>query len=139
MRRREAEKEALKEAQPRPPDAWSGNPPPGPRPHRTPGRRRPEGPDTRTHTAHAPRGLDDVTRQGYARRRFSQCGGPGVLVFCRSSGYRGWEAPASFPTAAMATKAARANRAPFGPAPSVKRAGQTCAGHVGSAHLAPDP
>lgn len=60
------------------------HPPPGPRPHRTlaDGRPRPPHPrHSRTHTAHAPQGLNDVTRQRYARRRCSQRGGPGLLVF----------------------------------------------------------
>lgn len=57
------------------------------------------------------------------------------LVSASPGTLRGWGAPAS-------SKAARAHRAPFGPAPSVKRwerAGQTCAGPAGSAHLVPGP
>lgn len=39
-----------------------------------------------THTEHAPPGRDDVTRQRYARRRFSQCRGRRSLRFASPRG-----------------------------------------------------
>lgn len=51
MRRREAGKEAPKGDSGLPPDAWSGNPPPRPRPHRTPADGGPRAPPpTHVHT-----------------------------------------------------------------------------------------
>lgn len=95
-----------------------------------------------THTEHAPPGRDDVTRQRYGRRRFSQCRDRDSLGFASPRGSGAGKRRLLSPQRLWQRKLRAQTERFLGPAPSVEgwdEAGQTFPGRAGSAHLAPEP